>query len=344
MGSAGQNGFHDTALVQGPGLVLGRSGASFGQAHYCEKAFWPHNTALYATDFHGNEPLFVFYRLSLIDFSRHNSGGAQQSLNRNFIYPIPVRIPSPDEQRTITTALSDVDALLGALDRLIVKKRDLKQAAMQQLLTGQIRLPGFSGKWERSHLESLSAFITKGSTPTTYGYSWESDGVIFLRSECVSDDGLDLRQSMFISESAHATMRRSEIRNGDILMTITGNVGRVVLLEGLARSANINQHISRIRTHADRAHPPFVYHFLSQRLIREYYGSITTGQAYPQISLQQVRKTEVLLPSMQEQEAIAAALSNMDAELSALEQRRDKTRLLKQGMMQELLTGRTRLV
>jgi type I restriction enzyme, S subunit len=84
-GSAGQNGFHDTAIAKGPGVVLGRSGASFGKAHYCEQDFWPHNTALYVTDFRGNDPLFVFYFLSAIDFSRHNSGGAQQSLNRNFM-------------------------------------------------------------------------------------------------------------------------------------------------------------------------------------------------------------------------------------------------------------------
>jgi len=68
MGSAGQNGFHDTAIAKGPGVVLGRSGASFGQAHYCERDFWPHNTALYVTDFRGNHPLFVFYFLSSIDF------------------------------------------------------------------------------------------------------------------------------------------------------------------------------------------------------------------------------------------------------------------------------------
>lgn len=78
--------------------------------------------------------------------------------------------------------------------------------------------------------------------------------------------------------------------------------------------------------------------------MREYYGSITTGQAYPQISLHQVRQTEVPLPDIEEQTAIAEVLSDMDAELTALEQRRDKTRLLKQGMMQELLTGRTRLI
>jgi type I restriction enzyme S subunit len=166
MGSAGQNGCHDTAIVKGPGVVVGRSGASFGQAHYCEQDFWPHNTALYVTDFRGNDPLFVFYFLKAIDFSRHNSGGAQQSLNRNFIAPIPFGIPRPPEQRAIATALSDVDALLAALDRLIAKQRDLKQAAMQQLLTGQTRLPGFTGKWEMKRLGEVVQ-IQKGQLITS---------------------------------------------------------------------------------------------------------------------------------------------------------------------------------
>jgi type I restriction enzyme, S subunit len=77
MGSAGSNGLHDTARARGPGVVLGRSGASFGQAHYCASDFWPHNTALYVTDFFGNQPRFSFYFLKSIDFSGHNSGGSQ---------------------------------------------------------------------------------------------------------------------------------------------------------------------------------------------------------------------------------------------------------------------------
>jgi len=84
MGSAGENGFHDTALVKGPGVVVGRSGASFGQAHLCGTDFWPHNTALYVTDFHGNNRLFAFYFLKALDFSRHNSGGAQAVTKSEF--------------------------------------------------------------------------------------------------------------------------------------------------------------------------------------------------------------------------------------------------------------------
>jgi type I restriction enzyme S subunit len=109
IGSAGQNGFHDTALAKGPGIVIGRSGASFGQVHFVETDFWPHNTGLYVTNFKGNDPRFAFYFLKAIDFDRFNSGSAQPSLNRNFIYPIPVRVPKPAEQKAIAHILGTLD-------------------------------------------------------------------------------------------------------------------------------------------------------------------------------------------------------------------------------------------
>ena len=275
---------------------------------------------------------------------------------RQFQIAIPKQL---SEQRAIASALSDMDNLLNGLERLIAKKRDLKQAAMQQLLTGQTRLPGFwttkiekrlssFGKfpldWQPRRLSEISALITKGSTPTTYGFEWVRDGVLFLRSECVSEDGLDLSQAMFISVRAHRMLRRSEVAKKDILMTITGNVGRVVFLGEEFCASNINQHIARIRIIDAQVNPEFVFHFLSQRLVREHFNQITTGQAYPQISLKQVRDAILPIPSLPEQTAIAKALSGMDTELEALEARLAKTRSLKQAMMQELLTGRTRLV
>jgi type I restriction enzyme S subunit len=230
---------------------------------------------------------------------------------------------------------------------------------MQQLLTGQTRLPGFGSQtwsrnrsvlgefpidWELIPLSRVSDFITKGSTPTTYGYQWVNSGILFLRSECVSEQGLDLSESMFITPEAHLFLRRSEVKAGDILMTITGNVGRVVHLDNKFPPSNINQHIARIRITDDRAVTSFIFHFLSQPLVRKYYNQITTGQAYPQISLVQVRDTTLPMPPASEQTAIAEVLSDMDAELWALEQRREKTRALKQAMMRELLTGKIRLV
>ena len=134
------------------------------------------------------------------------------------------------------------------------------------------------------------------------------------------------------------------MRPGDILITITGNVGRIVTVNEKIDVGNINQHIARIRVIDTDVSSEFVSHWLSQPVVRHYYSTITTGQAYPQLSLKQVRETLVPLGAIDEQTAIATILADMDAELAALEARRDKTRALKQGMMQELLTGRIRLV
>ncbi|MBI5846234.1 MAG: restriction endonuclease subunit S [Deltaproteobacteria bacterium] len=292
-------------------------------------------------------------------FRALTDSGAKAGMNLTTVQQIRVNLPpTKAEQEAIAGALSDADALIESLEQLIVKKRQIKQGAMQELLTGKKRLPGFEVKsgykqteaglipedWELDSLEHLSAFITKGSTPTTYGFKWETHGVLFLRSECVSDNGLDLNQSMYISPEAHSVLRRSQVCDGDILITITGNVGRVVFLYGIG-TANLNQHIARVRMNATHVNAHYVYHFLSQRSVRRRFASITTGQAYPQISLKQVRDAKVPRPPTKtEQTAIASILSDMDAEISTLEEKLAKARQIKQGMMQELLTGRIRLV
>lgn len=149
---------------------------------------------------------------------------------------------------------------------------------------------------------------------------------------------------MFISEEAHRATKRSEVTGGDILITITGNVGRIVRLPSDFGQANINQHIARIRITQIGADPDFVFHQLSRPEYLKHFNAIVTGQAYPQISLQQVREAEVQFPEMREQQAIATVLSDMDAEIQTLESRLTKARAIKEGMMQNLLTGRVRLV
>jgi type I restriction enzyme, S subunit len=272
----------------------------------------------------------------------NSSGTTMASLNQEILGRVLVNLPKLPEQRRAAEALNAADGLIATLEHLIAKKQAIKQGMMQQLLTGLTRFPNFAIAWHKVSLGAISAFITKGATPTTYGFKWESTGVPFLRSECVSAHGLDLTQSMFISSAADLALRRSQVIDGDILMTITGYVGRVVRLAGIGR-ANINQHIARIRIRDQQFDSDYVYHYLAQRAMREYYDSIVTGQAYPQISLKQVRDTEIPAPPIEEQRAIASALGDADAELAALDERLSKARAIKTGMMQQLLTGRTRL-
>jgi len=127
-GSAGQNGFHDTARAPSPGVVIGRSGASFGQINYCDEPYWPHNTALYVTDFRGNDPRFVYYCLKGMDFSRYNSGSAQQSLNRNYIYLAPLLIPDLGSQRAIAHILGTLDDRIEANRRMAATLEEMARA------------------------------------------------------------------------------------------------------------------------------------------------------------------------------------------------------------------------
>jgi len=117
MGSAGPNGTHSEYKSAGPGVVIGRSGASMGRVHYCEQDYWPHNTCLYVTDFLGNNPRFVYYKLAELDLARYNSGSAQPSLNRNYIYGMPLRVPDRPLQDEIVRTVRALD------DKIDVNRR-----------------------------------------------------------------------------------------------------------------------------------------------------------------------------------------------------------------------------
>jgi len=140
--STGITDTHSEAKAKAPGVVTGRYG-TIGEVFFIEEDYWPHNTTLFIKDFHGNNPLFTSYFLRTIDFQSHSGKSGVPGINRNDLHTLTIALPPLPEQEAIATVLSDVDALLDSLNRLIAKKRDLKQATMQELLTGQTRLPGF---------------------------------------------------------------------------------------------------------------------------------------------------------------------------------------------------------
>jgi type I restriction enzyme S subunit len=316
MGSAGLNGYHDTARVHGPGLVLGRSGASFGQAHYCGTDFWPHNTALFVTDFFGNDPLFAFYFLKCMDFSRHNTGGAQQSLNRNFIAPIPVAIPNRLEQEVIAKALSDADALIESLEQLLAKKRQIKQGAMQELLTGKKRLPGFSENWELRRIGDLLN-VAHGK----------------------SQHGVAVRDGTYPILATGGQIGTADHFLYDKPSVLIGRKGTI----------DQPQYMDKPFWTVDTLfytiiHEPNYPKLLFYKFCLIQWKQYNEASGVPSLNAKTIEQIELSLPiDGQEQTAIASVLSDMDAEIAALEAKLNKARQVKQGMMQELLTGRIRL-
>jgi type I restriction enzyme S subunit len=254
---------------------------------------------------------------------------------------LTIPVPSELEQRAIAEALSDVDALLGGASRLIAKKRDLKQAAMQQLLTGQTRLPGFHGEWEVKCLKQIvQTPITDGPHLTP---CFLDDGIPFLSVNNLAENRIDLQDLRFISRKDHELFsRKCKPKKDDILLGKAASVGKVAIVE-LDYEFNIWSPIALIRVTGDHA-PRFVYYQLQSADLIGQITLLTNSSSQGNIGMGEIEKLSLKVPRLAEQTAIAEVLTEMDTELAALEQRRQKTRDLKQGMMQELLTGKTRLI
>lgn len=267
--------------------------------------------------------------------------GAKAGMNLAGIRSIRVAFPSTDEQRAIATALSDVDALLTQLDRLIAKKRNIKRAAMQQLLTGKTRLPGFGGEWKPKRLGDLGEFLKGSGVTRDQSNSGNLPCIRYGEIYTTHQDVVRAFQS-FISHSVAVTALR--LRQGDILFAGSGEtkdeIGKcVAFVDDFEAYAGGDIVVLRPRN----TDAVFLGYALNAPAVSKQKASRGQGDAVVHISAAALADIEVALPDVAEQTAIATLLSDLDAELTALEARRDKTRALKQGMMQELLTGRTRL-
>ena len=260
-------------------------------------------------------------------------GSSNININASNIKSIQIPLPPLHEQRAIAGALGEVDALIGALDQLFTKNRDLKQGALQQLLTGKTRLPGFEtkrgykqtevggipGNWETATLSALSSMKSgEGITSTNIDQ--------FSKYPCYGGNGLRGFTTRFTHDGRYALVGRQGALCGNVL--------------GVEGKFFASEH-AIVVTASPRTDIRWLTFVLGEMHLNQYSES----SAQPGLSVSKILSLNIACPpSKAEQTAIAKVLSDMDAELAALEQRRDKTRSLKQGMMQELLTGRTRLV
>lgn len=256
-----------------------------------------------------------------------------KKINLGPISDILVPLPPTTEQRAIARTLSDVDELINGLEQLLAKKRDLKQAAMQQLLRGETRLPGFEGVWERKFFGELTVPRTERVDPRRSG----------VHEFCVELEHIESGTGHLLGSAStnENSSLKSVFREGDILF---GKLRAYLRKFWLATKPGVcSTEIWVFAPNARLVTSAYLYHVVrADRFIDA--ASTAYGTHMPRSDWNVVKNFELHLPTVLEQTAIAEVLSDMDAELAALEQRRDKTRALKQAMMQELLTGNTRLV
>jgi len=308
---------------------------------------------------------FFFHALKVlttkIEDSAHGASAlvhTQKGEMEKFCFPIPSK---KEEQTAIANALSDVDGLIGSLEKLIAKKRAIKTAAMQQLLTGKKRLPPFDkthtgykqtelgeipNDWEIGTIGGSAALITKGTTPMTIGRSFVQSGITFVKVESVNESGMfDRSKFAYIDDITDRLMARSRISEGDLLISIAGALGRAIIATKEILPANTNQALAITRfKRSAKLTVSFVYHYTKSNFFTRHIEATSSQGAQPNLSLEDIADFPIIITDKKEQVAITKVLSDMDTEIEALEQRLNKTKQIKQGMMQELLTGKTRLV
>ena len=253
---------------------------------------------------------------------------------------VPLPVPPPPEQRTIAEALSDVDGLLAALEALIAKKRAIKQAAMQHLLTGNTRLPGFSGAWETKRIGEFTG-CTAGGTPSTLVSEYWGGNILWMNSGELNDRTVYNVEGRITTRGLQESSTKV-LPSRCILVGLAGQgKTRGTVAMNMVELCT-NQSIAAIYPNESFV-PEYLYHNLDARY-EELRGMSSGDGGRGGLNLQIILSITVPFPHIDEQKAVAAVLSDMDAEIAALERRRDKTRAVKQGMMQQLLTGRVRLV
>ena len=296
---------------------------------------------------------YIYYFLNHFNNSLTSliQGTSINGITRNVLGNISIISPPLPEQTAIATALSDVDALISGLDRLIEKKRAIKQAAMQELLTGKRRLPGFdSGKgykqtevgeipedWDVFPFFSISSKMYNGGTPSTIIEEYWKGNIPWVTGADFIDQKISEIRRYITLEAVKNSATNIIPKNNLLVVTRTG-VGKLAISEF---DIAISQDITGVVLKKEYS-PKFIYYFLNH--FNNCLTSLIQGTSINGITRNVLGDISIISPPLLEQTAIATVLSDMDAEISALETRKTKTISLKQGMMQELLTGRIRLV
>ena len=295
---------------------------------------------------------------------------SQEKLKQQLI-PIP---PTIEEQQRIASALSDVDALISNLEKLIAKKKNIKQGAMQQLLTGRKRLPGFGPSChpERSTkcaVEESSHFkMTElGPIPSDWEFvniqkkctikariGWQglksdeyqdSGDYVLITGTNFSNGFIDWSTCSYVSEWRFKQDKNIQIRKGDVLVTKDGTIGKIAFLDEIPMNGTLNSGVFVVRPKESREINSVYLSLVFKSIwFDSFLEEITSGSTIVHLYQKDFVKFDFPLPSYKEQTAIANVLSDMDSEIQTLETKLAKYRKLKTGMMQQLLTGKIRLI
>ena len=353
--------------------IIGRQGELCGNVNLAKGKFYATEHAVVASPKKDIDAIWLYYQLTALNLNQYATGCAQPGLSVEKVNDVYTQVPPTiEEQQRIANALSDVDTLIANLEKLIAKKKNIKQGAMQQLLTGKKRLPGFGSDerqkechsersakreveessgykmtelgmipsdWEVKPIKELGLFLG-GGTPSTKNESFWKGNIPWISSADLNDDDIEhISMTRFITQEAVNFSATQICPQGTILIIARVGVGKLALSQ---QKVCTSQDFCNLIPSKENDSKFLAYALLPvmKRMSNESQGTSIKG-----VAVDEIKKVQIIVPSSKaEQTAIANVLSDMDTEISALETKLAKYRTLKTGMMQQLLTGKIRLV
>ena len=338
--------------------IIGRQGELCGNVNLAKGKFYATEHAVVASPKKDIDAIWLYYQLTALNLNQYATGCAQPGLSVEKINDVYTQVPPTiKEQQRIANALSDVDSLINNLEKLIAKKKNIKQGAMQQLLTGKKRLPGFApakptykqtelGKiptdWEFEVFGKLVSIYRGGSPRPIEAYiTTNPSGINWIKIGDVEEGAkyITSTQERIIPEGKS---KSREVHKGDFILSNSMSFGRPYILKV---DGCIHDGWLTIQDYQDTFDTDFLYYMLSSEVVFNQYVSMAAGSSVQNLNKEKVAAVKLFYPpSKTEQSAIANVFSDMDTEIATLETKLAKYRKLKTGMMQQLLTGKIRLV
>jgi type I restriction enzyme, S subunit len=282
---------------------------------------------------------YLYYYLQYMkpEFERISNGSTIKTIGLDYFRQLAIPLPAVEEQRLIAQVMTGIDDHISSLERMIAKKQAIKQGMMQQLLTGRSRLPGFTRSWTKARLGDF-ATMGSGGTPPSGTARFYGGGVPWVSISDMTNAGKYVRRTeKTLSQDGLTSSAARLYDERVVLYAMYASLGECALPIGRMASSQAILGILPDR----RLDREFLYYYLVA--LRPKVKEMGQHGAQPNLNAEMVRRFSIELPSLDEQQAIASILSDADSELDKLEDRLEKAVAVKQGMMQQLLTGRTRL-
>lgn len=359
-GAAGKNGYHNKSLANGPGLIIGRSGGAFGKVYFVKENYWPHNTSLYVTDFKENDPRFAFYLLKLMDLSSLNSGSAQPSLNRNYIYPLPIEVPEPYQQRKIASVLSVLDDKIELNNQINIELEQMAKTLYDYWFV-QFDFPDTKGKpykssggkmifdealkreipegWGVKTLSEINSVLVRGISPKYV----ENDGISVINQRCIRNNTVNFSFCRLHNIQTKPVDKLIQI--GDILVNSTGvgTLGRVAIVKWLENvKTTADSHVTIVRANKEQINPLFLgFSLLNKQTEIEKLGEGSTGQT--ELSRENLGKLKILLPKRELQNEFAIIAKPLFEKLAINEQQNRELSSLRDWLLPMLMNGQLKV-